>query len=115
MGFWIDATEECILTISGNAAAATDISLWDDAGGWNLVGYPSVAERTLPGALSDHGVDDTLVLMYAYHAIDTGDVWKKFNPYAFPYSNNLKTMTPGWGYWIQVTADGTWTVNYPAP
>ena len=115
MGFWIHATEECTLTISGNAQASTDIPLWDDVGGWNLVGYPSVAVRALPGALSNHGVGGNLMLIYAYHAIDTGNLWKKFDPHGPIYTNNLLTMTPGWGYWIQVSADSTWTINFLAP
>jgi hypothetical protein len=115
MGFWINATEEVTLHISGSAPATTAVSLWDNVGGWNLVGYPSVASRSLPEALSDHGVGDTFTLIYAYHANDTMDHWKLFDPGAGPYANDLTTMTPGWGYWVDVSADSTWTVNYLAP
>ncbi len=118
MGFWIDVTEACTLTISGTAAATTNISLWDNVGGWNLVGYPSVVSRSLLTPPGDHAGLTDFTLIYAYHANDTSDPWdpwKLFDPTATNYANDLKAMTPGWGYWIDVTADSTWTVNYLAP
>ena len=117
MGFWINMTEPDTLDIVGSVPASTEIALWDNVGGWNLVGYPSIMDRALPGALSDHGVNDLFTLIIAYHPIDTADPWKLFDLLAyqyFPYSNDLQTMTPGWGYWINVTADSTWSVNFLA-
>jgi hypothetical protein len=115
MGFWIYMTEADTLDIIGSAPTSTDIALWDNVGGWNLVGYPSIVDRLLPGALSGHGVGDTFTLIYAYHANDPkNDPWKLFDPLGTPYSNDLQPMTPGWGYWINVTADSTWMVNYLA-
>ena len=55
------------------------------------------------------GSDFTLV--YAYHANDA-DVWKKFDPLAPAYNNDLTQMTPDWGYWIKVGANHTWDVDY---
>ena len=103
------------LDLSGSAPATTSISLWDNVGGWNLVGYPSMAERVLPGALSEHGVGGSFSLIYAYYANDPfGDPWKLFDPLGAPYSNDLQPMTPGWGYWIDVTTDRTWNLNFLA-
>jgi hypothetical protein len=115
MGFWIEVTEECTLEISGSATATTDISLWDNVGGWNLVGYPSITDRSLLTPPGDHAGLTDFTLIYAYHANDTSDPWKLFDPTASNYANDLKAMTPGWGYWINVTADSTWAVNYLAP
>ena len=115
MGFWIEVTEAVTLHISGSAVAATDILLWDNVGGWNLVGYPSAANRSLLTPPGDHAGLTDFTLIYAYHANDTSDPWKLFDPTASNYANDLKAMTPGWGYWIEVTADSTWTVNYLAP
>ena len=86
------------------------IPLLTTVGGWNLVGYPSITSRYLPGALSYNGVLD-FTLVFAYHAADTSDLWKLFDPEMVPPTlNDLTEMTPGWGYWIYVTSDSDWTV-----
>jgi hypothetical protein len=111
-GFWIHMTEADTLAIPGNPPTSTDIPLWITTGGWNLVGYPSAGAGTLPDVLRDHGVGDDFSLVYAYHADDVQDPWKLFDPNAPGYVNDLTEMTPGWGYWIYVTADHTWQVDY---
>lgn len=80
-------------------------------GGWNLVGYPSAATLDLPGALTDHGVME-FTLVYAYHAADTSDPWKLFDPAVLPIQNDLTALSPGWGYWIYVTEDADWQIEY---
>jgi hypothetical protein len=115
MGFWIEVTEACTLAVSGAAPATTDVPLWINVGGWNLVGYPSVVSRSLLTPPGYHAGLTDFTLIYAYHANDTSDPWKLYDPTASNYANDLKAMTPGWGYWIDVTADSTWTVNYLAP
>ena len=82
MGFWIHMTAADTLDVVGTAPTTTNIALLDNAGGWNLVAYPSVADRQLPAALSDHGVGTDFSLVYAYHANDTADPWKLFDPTA---------------------------------
>jgi hypothetical protein len=85
-----------------------------NAGGWNLVGYPSEANRLLPAALSEHGVETDFTLVYAYHANDGSDPWKLYDRIGASYANDLDELTPGWGYWIMMNADHTWTVSYLA-
>jgi hypothetical protein len=110
MGFWIYMEEAATLTIIGDYQAETVIPLLISVGGWNLVGYPSVTDRYLPGVLSYNGVTD-FDLVYAYQAVDTADPWKLFDPTMDPPTlNDLTTMTPGWGYWIYITSDADWTV-----
>jgi len=115
MGFWILATEPVALTVSGSKPVAltvlgsvpssTDISLYS---GWNLVGYPSQTTRPIAEALGS--IDTKYDLIYAYHASDTADPWKKYNPAAPSFLNDLVEMEPGWGYWIRVSEDCTWSV-----
>ena len=112
MGFWIYMTTADTLEVVGTATTTTDIALSVNAGGWNLVGYPSMAERDLPGALQSHGVGTDFSLVYAYHAYDTEDQWKLFDRTGASYANDLKKLTPGWGYWIKVSADHIWSVKY---
>ena len=94
--------------MTGSIPTTTSITLSDNAGGWNLVGYPSAANGQLPTVLSGNGVS----LVYAYHANDTGDPWKLYDPFIPPVFNDLTQLSSGWGYWIKVTGDHTWVVTY---
>jgi hypothetical protein len=76
------------------------------------VAYPASVDRALPGVLSNNGVGTDFSLVYAYHANDSSDPWKMFNRTGAPYANDLRNLTPGWGYWIKVTAEHTWIVSY---
>ena len=109
MGFWIKMNTARTLIVSGTAPSTTNVVLKN---GWNLVGYPSSGNLILPDALSEHGVSTDFSLAYAYHASDTGDEWKLFDRSLDPLLNNLTEMAPGWGYWVSVSADHTWHVEY---
>ncbi len=111
MAFWIHMTTPDTLDVVGSLPATTNIPLYDNAGGWNLVGYPSAANLALPDALRDHGVGTAYTLVYAYHANDGGGPWKIYNRSAI-FGNDLTQLAPGWGYWIYVSADNTWDVGY---
>jgi hypothetical protein len=115
MGFWIRMTSAQTLTVVGTAPVNTDIALLNDAGGWNLVAYPSVANRSLPGVLSDHGVGSDFSLVYSYRALETTDPWKLYDRTGPVWVNSLTEFAPGWGYWVLVSADHTWSVAYVAP
>ncbi len=113
MGFWIRMRTADTLEVQGSIPSSTDINLTNAAGGWNLVGYPSAVNRILPGALGDNGVDIYFSLTYAYHASDSADPWKLFGRTSPVWSNDLTALTPGWGYWIKVSAtELLWTVPY---
>ena len=107
-GFWIQMTAADTLEVTGNIVTASSIALYDNTGGWNLVGYPSITNRALPGAIPAETNE-----IYAYHASDTLDSWKLFDR-DFPIFdlNDLTTLTPGWGYWMFVTGDSTWNIAY---
>ncbi len=92
MGFWIRMTTADTLEVTGTAPVTTDINLSTNAGGWNLVSYPSVANLALPGALSDNGVGTDFTLVYAYHADDPTDPWKLFNRTGPSFANDLNSI-----------------------
>jgi hypothetical protein len=115
IGFWIHMTASDTLDVQGTVPASSNISLRNDAGGWNLVAYPSAVNGQLPDVLRDHGVGTDFSLIYAHHANDIADAWKLFDRSAPSYANDLTQLTPGWGYWIKVSADKTWNVNYTTP
>lgn len=109
MGFWIHMTAEDALVVTGNIPVTTNINLYT---GWNMAGYPSEVNRPFPDVLRDNGVGDNFTLVYAYHANDASP-WKMYDP-AMPFGNDLTEMEPGWGYWIWVDTDCTWSVEYQA-
>ena len=115
MGFWVHMTTADILEVTGTIPEDSSIALSTDAGGWNLVGYPSQVDRALPTALSANGLETEFTLVHAYHALDSSDPWKLFDRSSPTYVNDLSSMTPGWGYWIFVTADADWEVDFSLP
>ena len=109
-GFWIRMTADDILVITGTPPTISYISLSTSAGGWNLVGYPSALNRSLPDAFSAHGVPSAdFSSVYAYHANDS-DTWKRYAQ-GIP-GNDLLELAPGWGYWVKVTSAHSWDVDY---
>jgi hypothetical protein len=115
MGFWIHMTSADTLDVVGSVPVTTNIALSDNAGGWNLVAYPSAENGDLPAVLVEHGVGTDFSIVYAYHANDTADPWKLFGRTVPIWANDLTELAPGWGYWIKVTADNTWDVEYGTP
>jgi hypothetical protein len=111
IGFWIHMTTADTLEVTGKVPVTTDIDLSINAGGWNLVAYPSGVNRPLPAALNDNGIGTDYSLVYAYHANDSTDVWKLFNRTGLPYANDLTQMAPGWGYWVKLIANKTWSLT----
>ncbi len=95
-GYWVHATESCVLRISGLPAESTAITLY---AGWNLVGYPTFdGTVTLGEALWGTGADRVEV----------------FDP-ASPYikeAGPTYIMKPGEGYWVHVPADTIWTIDW---
>jgi hypothetical protein len=107
-GFWIRITTADTLEITGSVPTTTNISLSTNASGWNLVGYPSIVNRSMPEALTEHGVT-AYSLVYAYHANDA-DTWKRYAP-GVP-GNDLLELTPGWGYLIKISEPSTLAIKF---
>jgi VCBS repeat-containing protein len=107
MGFWIKMITDKTLVVGGSAPNATSINLKI---GWNLVGYPSEVNGTLPDIFTGHGVGDTTYsLVYTYHADEPSLTrWKLFDP--TEGTDTLTELVPGWGYWIKASAETTWIV-----
>jgi hypothetical protein len=106
MGFWVHMTAPGTLEVTGTATVTTNISLSVNAGGWNLVGFPSSVNRLLPAALTENGCTN-FSLMYAYGANE----WKLFDLNMPDFLNSLTELSPGWAYWVKVTSNCTWSVS----
>ena len=108
MVIWVHATEAVTWTVTGTQPAETAIPLYT---GWNLVGYPSRTNQPIETALNE--IATVLTEVRAYDASDGADLWKTYVPGAV--DNDLTEMAPGRGYWVQVTADTTFTVRSVLP
>ncbi len=114
MGFWVRMTAADTLEVTGTIPVTTSINLSVNAGGWNLVSYPSISNLSLPGGLTNNGVGTDFSLVYAFHSNEVADPWKMFNRTGLPYANDLNQLSPGWGYWVKVNVNHTWSVEYLA-
>jgi hypothetical protein len=102
MGLWIHMKDAQNLSIIGAVPESTDIALYE---GWNLVGYPSFMVRNPNDALS--GIKWRAIQQF--DAFDSSDPWKHNNTNKPEIMNDLKEMKPGYGYWVYVTINDTWT------
>ncbi|UCD93204.1 MAG: hypothetical protein JSV43_04720, partial [Methanobacteriota archaeon] len=93
---WINVTRSSNFTVAGLVLQSTDILL---KAGWNLVGFPSFNTTYTVGDLKAQ--------------TDAARV-EGFDPLSSPYflrkMGSSEIMKPGYGYWVWVDADATWTV-----
>jgi hypothetical protein len=104
MGLWIYMNTQDKLITVGSLSNST-IHLTE---GWNLVGYPSFFEKSVNDIKSDLPSLDS---MYRYNSSDNSDHWKHHKE-GKTLGNDLTTMKTGFGYWIYVTSDSAWHVEY---
>jgi hypothetical protein len=96
-GFWINITEPDVnLTVIGYILISTSVNL---SAGWNLVGYPSLVEKSISDALSGTG----------YDAVEG---FNATAPYRISPLIGTYMMKPGEGYWVHVPFDTTWIINW---
>jgi beta propeller repeat protein/parallel beta-helix repeat protein len=96
IGYWIHATENCTLRISGVREASTGILLH---AGWNLVGYPALAGKTVANAFWGTGADRV-------------EVEDAESPYLISEAASTYVMKPGQGFWVHVPFDAVWVVDW---
>jgi len=98
IGYWVVANGEATLTVTGQCmpdppATPPMYAVYD---GWNLIGYKSIITRT-------H--DDYLLNVAGRYTV----IWGYDEGWAlvFPLPLGTGMLTPGQGYWIWMTEDGT--------
>ena len=97
MGFWVHATGNCTLLVSGIPPETTHIPLH---AGWNLVSYPTCSNNV------------TLEIAFSGTGMDGVEGSCAFSPYYLRELSTSYVMQPGEGYWVHVPADTTWTVDW---
>jgi parallel beta-helix repeat protein len=95
MGLWVNVLDDSNITYAAIVPKFTNIEL---KVGWNFVSYPSFIERNVSEALS--GI--------AYERIEG---YSPLPPQHLRIYSGDDLMKPGYGYWIKVKADATWTVS----
>ena len=107
MGFWLNMAITDTLVITGTVPMTPPaISL---CAGWNLVGYPTLQEQPVTDALKS--IEGQYTIIFAHDRMDRVQPWKKYDPKAPPYVNDLETMKPEWGYWIYANEDVNWKID----
>lgn len=97
-GFWLHASQDCILVVNGTLKTSTSIQL---SQGWNLVGYP-----TLNG---------TVAMAQAFASAPSGfrvQNYSTTDPYHLRDMVSTDVVQPGHGYWVYVPSDWTWVVDW---
>jgi hypothetical protein len=105
-GIWIKVKQDTELNISGTFPSTTNIPLCI---GQNMISYTGNQAKSIADALSS--ISGKYGKIYGYQADDTSDPWKIYDPSVPPYVNDLTTIEPGFGYWINVDQNCTLVVN----
>ncbi|MFQ5910212.1 MAG: TIGR03790 family protein [Thermoplasmata archaeon] len=96
MGFWIHMKTEADLVVGGVMVPTTWVKL---KYGWNLVGYPSFANRTIQDVL----VSVPWTRIEGFDPLATPHLLKVLSP--------TDVLSPGMALWIKVTQDCWWIVD----
>ncbi|UCG69563.1 MAG: PQQ-binding-like beta-propeller repeat protein [Thermoplasmata archaeon] len=112
MGIWILMRVDDTLTVIGfePVPPTTDIELKI---GWNFVGYPSLTSRSSGTGAGEafESISGSFDLVQYYNASDVLDPWKEWDPGSYS-PDDLLEVKPGYGLWIHITNDCTWTVDW---
>jgi parallel beta-helix repeat protein len=97
--YWINITEPGVtLSVTGDLfGSALSIPLY---AGWNLVGYPSLVEKTIAESLIGTGYDAPV------------EGFNATAPYHISQLADIYMMKPGESYWVHVPADSIWIVDF---
>ncbi len=99
MGLWVNVTGDCSLTVAGIVPAQSTIHLHK---GWNLIGFPSFnTSYTVADMKAEVGGT----------RVEGFESMPVFPPYYLRVLGDAEALQTGFGYWLRVKADTTWTVE----
>ena len=97
-GYWLNVTEDVSLQVTGIVPSSSSIPV---NSGWNLVGYPRATGASPADELTSLGNS----------VLQVKNLTESYDPDNPTFLNTMTTMTPWLGYWLKVTADGTWSLG----
>jgi parallel beta-helix repeat protein len=97
LGIWVNVTSDGNLTVAGLVPQSTSIHL---NAGWNLVGFPSFNATSFAG---DIKAETGATRMEGYDRLAS--------PYFLKILSDGDKMQTGFGYWIRVESETTWTTS----
>lgn len=96
IGVWLKANTDAMISL-GTVPAPTNITL---KAGWNLVGYPTLNNSVM--------VQDA----FWGTGADRVEKFDAANPYLISEISPTYIMQPGEAYWVHVSADAVWTIDW---
>lgn len=100
MGFWIHITKAGGILFKCSGIIPTENQSIPLKSGWNLVGYPSLSNRTRTLALNNLTIDLEVDAIWTYNA--SSQKWKQIGEFDY--------FERGRGYWIHARTDCEWEV-----
>lgn len=95
MGIFVDVNTEGYFTVAGRIPSKVQVNL---RSGWNLIGYPSFIRRNVGNALS----------AIPYERIEG---YADIPPQYLKLCTDSEFMIPGYGYWVKMSTDASWTLE----
>ena len=109
-GYWIKMNNPIHLMYYGYLPSSQPVLTLKT--GWNLVG-PALWGHNNSVTNSLISINQKYNLVYGYKADDINNPWKIYDINRPSFLNSLSTIESGLGYWINMTADGQWTIDNP--
>jgi hypothetical protein len=101
-GLWMRMARERVWEVRGTTPMENDVALPQ---GWSLLAYPSAAKPVEVALASLAGKYSTV---YGYRVENGQGVWKVYDV-AAPETSTLLNIEPGYGYWVNATANCAWS------
>ncbi|UCG70137.1 MAG: exo-alpha-sialidase [Thermoplasmata archaeon] len=100
MGFWVHVTQPGGVLLQCSGIIPTENQSISLKTGWNLVGYPSLSNKTRDVALNNLTYDTEINAIWTYNA--SSQLWEQIGEF-----DNFER---GRGYWIHAKTDCVWEV-----
>ncbi len=97
LGLWVNVTEVSNLTVAGIVPSTTTIQL---RAGWNLISFPSFNSTYTAGEMK---AKTNATRMEGFDSLPP--------PYFLRVLGDGDVLHTGYGYWVRVESDTTWTVR----
>jgi len=105
-GFWVKMKNPGILENMGIPESGQTFKMKKP---WNIISYPSLVPVETAAAFQD--VENEIDHVLGYDSNDAGNEWKIYDPKMPPNLNTLKSLEPGFGYWVKMLEDSDWEFN----